>query len=80
MTLWFVIFHDSPRVNVSFQEEDKSQNFPAPCGSGQGGVDGLLNNATPLLSFPPWGGVSVMGSLPWAQEITVILGDTVLFP
>lgn len=51
MILWFVLFHDSFRVNVSFQEEDKTRDF-------QPLVEASLITH-PQLSFPLWVGCQV---------------------
>lgn len=59
LPLWFVLFHDSPQVNASFQEKDKSQEGSALYRRGLGG---LFSNATPQLSFPLWGGMSGHGT------------------
>ena len=59
---WLVLFHDSPRVNISFQEGDKCQEFPAPCGTEEGVITGLHNHATPQFAFPPGHETLLLGS------------------
>lgn len=70
LSLWFVLFHDSPQVNASFQEKDKSQEGSALYRR----FEKVACLVMPLHSFPSHCGVGclVMGPLSLAQEINIV--------